>query len=90
MFTTTDYTADEIHQTGLTEVARIQAEMMEIFDDEGIDISQGYKAAMDEYSATPAFYYEDSEEGRAQILVDYQTMLDEFDTKPGGRVQHSP
>ncbi len=78
-FTTTNYTADEIHQTGLSEVARIQAEMLEIFAAEGIDVSQGYTEAMDAYSSLPEFYYEDSDEGRAQILEDYQTMLDEFD-----------
>lgn len=80
-FTTTDYTADEIHRTGLSEVARIQAEMMEIFRIEGVDTSQGYSAAMEEYSARPEFYYDDSDEGREQILADYQAMLDEFDEK---------
>ncbi len=78
-FTTTDYTADEIHQIGLSEVARIQAEMLEIFASEGIDVSQGYTEAMDAYSSWPEFYYEDSDEGRAQILEDYQEILDEID-----------
>lgn len=81
LFTTTDYTADEIHETGLAEVARIQAEMLEIFAAEGVDISQGFTGAMDAYSSRPEFYYEDSDEGRAQILVDYQSMLDEFDAE---------
>ncbi|MDH5454420.1 MAG: DUF885 domain-containing protein [Gammaproteobacteria bacterium] len=84
LFTTTDYTADEIHQTGLAEVARIQAEMMEIFAAEGIDTSQGYTEAMDAYSSKPEFYYEDSDEGRAQILEDYQAMLDEFNANLDG------
>ena len=81
LFTTTDYTAGEIHDIGLAEVARIQAEMMEIFATEGVDVSQGYTLAMEEYSARPEFYYEDSDEGREQILEDYQTILDEFDTQ---------
>mgnify|MGYP001818210113 FL=1 len=80
-FTTTDYTADEIHETGLAEVARIQGEMLEIFAEEGVDTSLGYADAMDAYSSRAEFYYEDSDEGRAQILEDYQAMLDEFDTK---------
>jgi uncharacterized protein (DUF885 family) len=79
LFTTTDYSAEEIHQIGLSEVARIQGEMLEIFAAEGIDVSQGYTEAMDAYSSRPEFYYEDSDEGRAQILEDYQAMLDEFD-----------
>ncbi len=79
LFTTTNYTADEIHDTGLAEVARIQAEMLEILASEGIDPSLSYSEAMDVYSSLPEFYYEDSDEGRAQILEDYQTILDEFD-----------
>ena len=79
LFTTTDYTADEIHQIGLSEVARIQAEMLEIFASEGIDVSLGFTDAMDAYSALPEFYYDDNDEGRAQILEDYQKILDEID-----------
>ncbi|MDH3810388.1 MAG: DUF885 domain-containing protein [Gammaproteobacteria bacterium] len=79
LFTTTDYTADEIHEIGLSEVARIQGEMLEIFAAEGIDVSQGYSEAMDAYSSLPEFYYEDSDEGRAQILEDYQAILDDID-----------
>jgi len=79
LFTTTDYTADEIHDTGLSEVARIQAEMLDIFESEGIDVSQDYAEAMDAFSSLPEFYYEDSDEGRAQILEDYQTILDDID-----------
>lgn len=79
LFTTTDYTADEIHEIGLSEVARIQGEMLEIFAAEGIDVSQGYSEAMDAYSSLPEFYYEDSDAGRAQILEDYQAILDDID-----------
>lgn len=82
-FTTTSYTADEIHETGLAEVERIQAEMLEIFEEEGIDVSQGYTEAMDAYTSRPEFYYEDSDEGRQQILDDYQAMLDELDAGLG-------
>ena len=78
-FTTTSYTADEIHQIGLAEVARIQGEMLEIFEAEGIDVSGGYTEAMDAYSSQSEFYYEDSDDGRQQILDDYQAILDELD-----------
>jgi uncharacterized protein (DUF885 family) len=81
LFTTTDYTADEIHEIGLAEVDRIQAEMLEIFEEEGVDTALGFTDAMEAYSSRPEFYYEDSDEGRAQILEDYQAILDEFDTK---------
>ncbi len=90
LFTTTDYTADEIHNLGLAEVERIQAEMLEIFAAEGVDISNGYSAAMEEFSARPEFYYEDSDEGRAQILEDYQAILDEIDAGVDGAFNIRP
>jgi uncharacterized protein (DUF885 family) len=77
-FTTTSYTADEIHEIGLAEVDRIQAEILEILKVEGIDVGSGFTAAMEAYSASPDFYYEDSDEGRQQILDDYQAILDEL------------
>jgi uncharacterized protein (DUF885 family) len=82
-FTTTSYTADEIHEIGLAEVERIQQEMLEIFAEEGIDVSQGFTEAMDVYSSQPEFYYEDSDAGRQQILDDYKTILDEIDAGLG-------
>lgn len=90
LFTTTDYTADEIHNIGLSEVDRIQAEMLEIFAAEGVDVSQGYTDAMEAYSSWPEFYYEDSDEGRAQILEDYQSILDEFDANLDGAFNIRP
>ncbi|REL34297.1 DUF885 domain-containing protein [Thalassotalea euphylliae] len=78
-FTTTDYTADEIHQIGLSEVARIQAEILAILANEGFDTSQGFSQAIEALAADERFYYEDSDEGRAQILKDYQKILDEIE-----------
>ncbi|WP_445945290.1 DUF885 domain-containing protein [Shewanella sp.] len=79
LFTTTDYSPEYIHNLGLLEVDRIQAEMLTIFKQQGVDIDSGYLAAMETFSAKPEFYYEDSDAGRAQILIDYQTILDEID-----------
>jgi len=90
LFTTTDYTPEHIHQTGLAEVARIQAEMLEILAGEGIDTSLGFTDAMEAYSSRPDFYYEDSDEGRAQILADYQSILDEIDAGLGAAFNVRP
>ncbi|MFB2732412.1 DUF885 domain-containing protein [Shewanella mangrovisoli] len=76
-FTTTNYSADEIHAKGLAEVSRIQDEIMTILAAQGYDTSQGFSVAIEALAADPKFYYEDSEAGRAQILVDYQKILDE-------------
>ncbi|WP_330149624.1 DUF885 domain-containing protein [Shewanella xiamenensis] len=77
-FTTTNYTADEIHAKGLAEVSRIQGEIMTILSAQGYDISQGFSVAIEALAADPKFYYEDTDAGRAQILVDYQKILDEI------------
>lgn len=100
LFTTTDYSPDYIHDFGLSEVDRIQAEILEILEAEGWDISQGFYPAISEMADDPKFYYSDSGEGRDQILADYQSILDEvseglepyFDVMPeaGLEVQRIP
>jgi len=77
LFTTTDYTPEYIHNMGLAEVDRIQAEILEILESEGWDITAGFTPAIMELAETPRFYYSDSGEGRDQILADYQAMIDE-------------
>ncbi len=79
LFTTTDYTAEQIHNIGLAEVDRIQSEIMAILQKEGYDISNGFTDAIEGLSSDSQFYYPDNDEGREQILVDYQTILDEID-----------
>jgi len=100
LFTTTDYTPEFIHQMGLAEIDRIQAEILAILESEGWDVSSGFSAAIEEMSENPMFYYSDSGEGRDQILADYQAMIDEiseglepyFDVMPesGVEVQRVP
>lgn len=78
LFTTTDYTPAYLHDFGLSEVERIQAEILEILETEGWDVSQGFHPAISEMAEDPQFYYSDSVEGREQILADYRAMLDEI------------
>jgi len=89
-FTTTDYTADEIHQIGLSEVDRIQTEILTILAEQRFDVSQGFSAAIEALASDERFYYEDSDEGRAQILVDYQKILDEIDSGLDGAFRVRP
>ena len=100
LFTTTDYSPEYLHDFGLSEVDRIQAEILDILEAEGWDVSQGFHAAISEMADNPKFYYSDSGEGRDQILADYQVILDEvsaglepyFDVMPeaGLEVQRIP
>ena len=78
-YTTTNMTADEIHAIGLTEVDRIQAEMLEIFDSEGYDTSLGFTALINALAEEERFYYPDTDEGRAQILEDYRAIIEEIE-----------
>lgn len=76
--TTTDYSADKIHNIGLSEVARIQGEILSILASEGFDVTQGFTDAINELASQERFYYPDTDQGREQILTDYQTILDEI------------
>ena len=76
--TTTNITAEEIHQIGLVETERIQQEMLTILASEGYDVTQGFEKAMNALNADIKFYYPDTKEGRDQILKDYQSIIDDF------------
>lgn len=82
-FTTTDYSAQEIHLLGLSEVDRIQAEIIAILAAEDYDTSAGFSAAIANMSEQADFYYSDDDAGRTQILEDYQVILDEIDAGLG-------
>ena len=74
--TTTRMTADEIHALGLAEVARIGAEMDRSLSDAGY--AEGTRSErMRRLGASPTQHYPDTDEGRAQILKDYQAIIDE-------------
>lgn len=88
--TTTNMTAEEIHMVGVAEVERIQAEMLDIFAAEGYDSSLGVKALFDELANEDRFYYPDSDEGRAQILEDYATIIDEIEAGIAGAFNIKP
>ncbi len=89
-FTTTDYTPDYIHNFGLQEVDRIQAEILEILAGEGWDVSTGFTAAIENMAVSPQFYYSDSNEGRDQILDDYKTMLVDVEKKMSSHFHDIP
>ena len=76
--TTTDLTADVIHEMGLLEVDRIQTEMRGILLSQEYDIGD-LAATMNALNVEERFLYPDTDEGREQILADYQAMIDEID-----------
>ena len=76
--TTTDMTADEIHELGLAEVERIQAEMRSILEAEG-HAAEELAAAMNALNQEERFLYPDTDDGREAIMGDYQAIIDEID-----------
>jgi uncharacterized protein (DUF885 family) len=81
-YTTTDMSADEIHELGLREVARIQNEMRQIMASEGLP-TDNLQATMNSLNEQERFLYPDTEEGREQILKDFQAIIDEIDAGAG-------
>ncbi len=89
--TTTDLPADSIHALGLREVARIQGEMRGLLKEKGYR-SDDLAAGMKKMEGEPRFHYPPGDPGRARILADYQTILDDanrrvgalFDVRPKG------
>ena len=82
-FTTTDYTADEIHRLGLAEVDRIQGEIVAILAAQGEDPDAGFEALINKMADDPRFYYPDTDQGREQILADYAAIIDEIEANLG-------
>jgi uncharacterized protein (DUF885 family) len=75
-WTTTDMSADEIHQIGLDEVARIRGEMLDILHAEGYE-GDDLGAMIRALGEEERFVYPDEEGIEEQILADYQAIVDE-------------
>lgn len=79
MNTTTDYPPEKIHNTGLSEVARIKKEMWEILRQEGYeDTTKTIGELIQEVNKEDRFLYSNDDEGRKQVLARYNEILDEI------------
>ncbi|MGM0482173.1 MAG: DUF885 domain-containing protein [Pseudomonadota bacterium] len=67
-YTTTDMTAEQIHQVGVQEVARIRAEMMQVIDASGFDGS--FDEFVEFLRTDPQFYPQTAEE-----LLSYAALI---------------
>jgi len=73
-YTTTDISAEEIHQLGVAEVERIHGEMREIMTEVGFD---GSLQDFFEFMRTDEqFYYPNTDEGRDAYLADATALID--------------
>ncbi len=76
LMTTTNYTPQQIHDIGLSEVARINQQMLDILHQQGYqgdDLGKLMRGLGEE----ARFLYPDTDAGREQILKDYQVIIDE-------------
>ncbi|GAA5525825.1 hypothetical protein Maes01_02398 [Microbulbifer aestuariivivens] len=78
-YTTTDLTADQVHQIGLKEVARIRKEM------EAIKEQVGFEGNLQEFFTfirnDDQFYYPNTDEGREGYLTETRGFLDDIEKK---------
>jgi uncharacterized protein (DUF885 family) len=80
--TTTDMSAEQVHQLGLSEVARIEVEMNAILVSQGLPEGTIGERVL-QIASRPEQLYPDTDEGRAQIIADFQTIIDEIDAGLG-------
>lgn len=78
-FTTSDLTADEIHQIGLENVARIHGEMRQVMTKVGFQGSLG--DFFDFMRSDPQFVLPDTDEGRAEYLRVATNYIDVMRTR---------
>jgi uncharacterized protein (DUF885 family) len=92
-FTTTRYTPEQVHELGLSEVARIDAEMDALLDSQGL--TEGTVAErMEALRKDPRFLLPNTDAGRVELLGRYRTILDDvavrmpeyFHTIPPGKL----
>ncbi|WP_226645979.1 DUF885 domain-containing protein [Microbulbifer variabilis] len=74
VYTTTDMTADEIHQTGLKEVARIHDEMRAIM--RKVKFEGSLQEFFEFMRTDKQFYYPSSEEGKTEYLEKATAIID--------------
>lgn len=93
--TTLSYKPEEIHNLGLSEVARIQAEMKSILASIGKDTTKSVGFLMNQLAEDPKYLFPENEEGRTLALAEYTRIIeninsklgDEFPTKPKAPVK---
>lgn len=78
--TTTDLNAEQIHQLGLREVERIEAELRPLLARQGLEASD-LGAALARLREEPRFQWPDTDEGRAAILEEYRRIITEASTR---------
>ncbi len=78
--TTTEYTPEQVHEIGLKEVERIEAEMRTILEKVGYPGVAAPSKKLHDFGREERFLYPNTDEGRAAGLAEYRRILDEVNT----------
>ena len=76
-YTTTSYTAEEIHQIGLREVKRISDRMKGIFTELGYKVNKPVGSMMNDLNEDPDFLYADTLDRKEIVINDFNQMVKE-------------
>jgi uncharacterized protein (DUF885 family)/dipeptidyl aminopeptidase/acylaminoacyl peptidase len=87
-YTTLPLTAEQLHELGLKEVARIHEEMRKLQGKLGY--SGSLSELFDHVRNDPKAYYADSQEGRAQYMADANALLAEVRARQGEVLGRTP
>jgi uncharacterized protein (DUF885 family) len=82
--TTTDMTADEIHQVGLNEVARIHGQMRGVMEEVGFE--GDLREFFDHMNSSPQFFFDEPE----QLIQGYRDMSDRINGLASGLFEIFP
>ncbi|MEQ8476317.1 MAG: DUF885 domain-containing protein [Fulvivirga sp.] len=89
--TTTNYTPEQVHQIGLSEVARIKKEMWDILNSQGYgDTTKTVGEIIQALNKEDRFLFQNNDEGRKEVIARYNEILDDisnnldeaFDVRP--------
>jgi uncharacterized protein (DUF885 family) len=80
--TTTDMTPEQVHQLGLTEVARVGQEMDTILKDHGL-VDGTIGARVQQLAKDPSQVFPNTPDGKKAMLAQYQAILDEINAGLG-------
>jgi uncharacterized protein (DUF885 family) len=81
--TSTDLTPEEVHALGLAEVARIQAEMRQVFNELGYPQGESLGELLERAERDAGYYETGTQTKNARLISAYEAMIDEMDGRLG-------
>ena len=77
VYTTTDYSAEDIHNIGLSEVDRISRRMQDILSELGYGDNLNVGEMMNQLNEDPQFLYADTPDRKTIVIKDYSDIVEE-------------